>query len=214
MSAQSTYSLEVLAKVVIYRSCNRRLCLRCGTLQLQMLCYAAQQCSVVLCIGTVVNQNRPLCNVGLVMKSHLEGILSMMMGAWLIFRETYTTILDAALLGPSNSKMIEWVDDVFFGYICSAKDMLGQATSILTSSVGAGIVAGHKQMLRMEAASQRMGVAGMQEISSDAFIASVTMIRNGINVFLYQFVLLPLYMLVAFQKTVVCTGSRRQLCAL
>ena len=68
-----------------------------------------------------MNQNRPLCNVGLVMKSHAEGILSMMMGAWLIFTETYTGILDSALLGPSRNTNIEWVDDAFFGYICTAK---------------------------------------------------------------------------------------------
>ena len=133
-----------------------------------------------------MSQNRPLCNVGLVMKSHSEGTLSMMLGAWLIFTETYTSILETALTGPKTSASIEWVDDAFFGYICSAKvccswavrchttriltccmwsqDMLGQATSILTSSVGAGIVAGHKQMLRRERASQAMGTgsSGLQ----------------------------------------------------
>jgi hypothetical protein len=45
----------------------------------------------------------------------------MVLGAWLIFTETYTNILDAALLGPSSSMNIEWVDDAFFGYICTAK---------------------------------------------------------------------------------------------
>ena len=121
VSAQSRHSLQVQTSVVTYHSCNRRSCLGCGTLRLQALCYTAQQCSVVSCIGTVVNQNRPLCNVGLVMKSYAEGTLSMMLGAWLIFTETYTGILDAALLGPSKSTSIGWVDDAFFGYICSAK---------------------------------------------------------------------------------------------
>lgn len=44
-----------------------------------------------------------------------------------------------------------------------------------------------------------------QEISVDAYVASVTMILNGVNSFLFQLVLLPLYTLIAFQKTVVCT---------
>ena len=47
---------EVETKVVTYHRCDRRSCLGCGTLRLQALCYAAQQCSVVSCIGTVVNQ--------------------------------------------------------------------------------------------------------------------------------------------------------------
>jgi hypothetical protein len=121
VSAQSTHTLETVTTVFTYHSCDRKSCLGCGTLRLQALCYAAQQCSVVNCVGTVVNQNRPLCNVGLVMKSYMEGMLSMTLGAWLVFTESYSGILDAALLGPSNSVNIEWVDDAFFGYICTAK---------------------------------------------------------------------------------------------
>lgn len=125
VSAQSRHSLEAVTTVVTYHSCDRKSCLGCGTLRLQALCYAAQQCSVVNCIGTVVNQNRPLCNIGLVMKSYMEGMLSMTLGAWLVFTESYTGILDAALLGPSQSTNIEWVDDAFFGYICTAKVRFG-----------------------------------------------------------------------------------------
>jgi hypothetical protein len=114
-------STLVKTTVVTYHSCDRRSCLGCATLKLQALCYAAQQCAVVSCVGTVVNQNRHLCNVGLVLKSYTEGTLSMMLGAWLIFTETYTKLLDAALLGPSDSASIKWVDDAFYSYICSAK---------------------------------------------------------------------------------------------
>ena len=121
VSAQSRHSIQAQTTVVTYHSCDRRSCLGCGTLRLQALCYAAQQCAVVSCIGTVVNQNRPLCNIGLVLKSYAESSLSMILGAWLVFTETYTDVLDAALLGPSRNSRIEWVDDAFFGYICSAK---------------------------------------------------------------------------------------------
>ena len=120
------------------------------------MCYAAQQCSVVQCVGTVVNQNRPLCNVGLVIKSYMEGVLAMTLGAWLVFTESYTGLLDAALLGPSQSTNIEWVDDAFFGYVCTAKDMMGQATSILTSTIGSGIVSGHRATLMASARSSQV----------------------------------------------------------
>jgi hypothetical protein len=57
-----------------------------------------------------------------VLKSYTEGTLSMTLGAWLIFTETYTTILDASLTGANEGGLnIEWVDDAFFGYICTAK---------------------------------------------------------------------------------------------
>lgn len=85
--------------------------------------------------------------------------------------------------------------------------MLGQATSILTSTVGSGIVTAHKRTLQADIASHTVnsGAAGAQDISADAYIASVTMVLNGVNSFLYQLVLLPLYTLIAFQKTIVCT---------
>jgi len=88
--------------------------------------------------------------------------------------------------------------------------MMGQGTAILTSSVGAGIVTAHKRMMQGERMSQGMsegGAGALQQISNDAYTASVTMILNGVNAFLYQLVMLPLYLLVAFQKSVVCTAN-------
>lgn len=41
----------------------------------------------------------------------------------------------------------------------------------------------------------------------DGFTASVTIILNGVNSFLYQAMLLPLYFQIAMQKTVVCTSN-------
>jgi hypothetical protein len=201
------HSLPVQATVVTYHSCDRKSCLGCASLKLQALCYAAQQCAVVQCVGTVVNQNRPLCNAGLVLKSNADSVLSMVLGGWLVFTESYTMVLDAALLGPSERLDVEWVDDAFYGYVCSAKDAMGQATSILTSTVGAAIVFGHKKMMQRERMSQGLGQAGMSELTSDAFTASVTMVLNGINAMLYQLVLLPLYMMIAAQKTMVCTTN-------
>lgn len=58
VTSRSMHSQEVQTKVITYHSCDRKSCLGCATLNLQALCYAAQQCSVVSCIGTVVNQVR------------------------------------------------------------------------------------------------------------------------------------------------------------
>lgn len=112
---------QVKTTVITYHRCDRISCLGCQSMKLQALCYAAQQCSLTQCIGTIVNQNRPLCNIGLMAKSYAESTLSMMLGAWLIFTESYGKILDAALVGPSAEVNLEWVDDAFFGYICTAK---------------------------------------------------------------------------------------------
>jgi len=96
------------------------------------------------------------------------------------------------------------VDDAFFGYICSAKDTLGQMTSIITSSVGAGIVTGYSNRKR-EAIAIADGTAVFT--GNDEYTASVTILLNGINSFLYQLVLFPLYSMIALQKSVVCTTN-------
>jgi hypothetical protein len=148
VSSEAKPSQRVRITLITYHECDRRSCLGCKSIKLQALCYTAQQCAVVNCVGTIVNQNRPLCNIGLVAKSYGESSLSMMLGAWLIFTESYSKILDAALLGQQAEVNIEWVDDAFFRYICSAKDALGQMSSIITSSVGAGIVGGYNTQRR------------------------------------------------------------------
>jgi hypothetical protein len=87
------------------------------------------------------------------------------------------------------------------------QDMLGQGTSMLTSTVGSGIVFGHKKMMQAERMSQGLGQAGLSDMAGDSFTASVTMVLNGVNAFLYQLVLFPLYTLIASQKTMVCTSN-------
>lgn len=135
--------------VTVLHSCDRNSCLGCKDLNLQTLCYAAQQCSVVRCIGTVVNQKYFLCDVGLAVQSMAEQVVSLMLGAWLVFTETYTDILRMGLNSASSGGRekirkqgisIDWADDAFFGYVCSTKDMFGQMTGTLTAAIGAGLI--------------------------------------------------------------------------
>jgi hypothetical protein len=106
--------------------CNSVSCLGCRTLLLQNLCNAAQSCAIVKCIGTVVNQNRPLCNIGLALQNAAQQAFSLIVASWLILTNTYTKILRVSL---SNVEQVdvEWLDDAFFGYVCTAKD-LGKLT--------------------------------------------------------------------------------------
>ena len=75
-------------------------------------------------------------------------------------------------------------------------------TSIITSSVGAGIIGGYNTQRRATAF-----VDQGQRLLDDGFTASVTIILNGVNSFLYQIMLAPLYFQIALQKTIVCTTN-------
>jgi hypothetical protein len=50
--------------------------------QLENLCYAAQQCGVERCAGTLVNMQKPICNLGSVLVSELQAVLVLLQGLW------------------------------------------------------------------------------------------------------------------------------------
>ena len=55
----STYqSLEVTKTYELRQKCNYQTCNGCVDLDVQRLCYGAQQCTIARCIGTLTNQNR------------------------------------------------------------------------------------------------------------------------------------------------------------
>ena len=104
----------------------------------QRLCYAAQQCKLGRCIGTMVHQNKPLCAVGMAVQSLMEQELSLIQGAWLMISET---VLDVLVLagGVTPPQSVHWPDQAFYGFVCTAKDVSATTISIVMSTIG-GIV--------------------------------------------------------------------------
>jgi hypothetical protein len=171
-------SQQVDASVTVYQTCDRRSCLGCVTGALQGMCYAAQQCSIVNCIGTVVNQIRPLCNLGLSLASTTNEMLALTLGAWMIFTDSYSSILKMSLQKEAQDKLaIEWVDDAFFGYVCSAKDKGGQVAALLTSAIGAGLISKQRSI---DMNGDRTTLIDSRSSAKN------TIILNGVNSFLYQ----------------------------
>ncbi len=56
-----------------------------GRSRLQSLCDALQECVVVNCIGTPINMNRVLCQVGQKVADHSRESLLLLEGAWGVF---------------------------------------------------------------------------------------------------------------------------------
>lgn len=98
---------------------------------------------------------------------------------------------------------MEWVDDAFYGYICTAKDKGGQLVAILTSSVGAALISEN----RKQQASVNGGTINGATAIDNKYTATVGFGTNGLNAFLYQLTLAPLYFLIATQKIFVCNTN-------
>jgi hypothetical protein len=66
-------SQKVEIKTTLLHTCDKRSCLGCPT-HIQAICYTMQNCMVTKCIGTVVNLNKPLCNIGMSVQSAMVRI--------------------------------------------------------------------------------------------------------------------------------------------
>lgn len=64
----------------LLQSCDLHSCSGCPPGALQNLCYAAQRCTIEKCVGTVVNQRKPLCNMGAMFKTQAESGIAAMQG--------------------------------------------------------------------------------------------------------------------------------------
>jgi hypothetical protein len=184
-------------ELTVYQSCNRRSCMGCVNPRLAAMCYAMQQCTIVNCVGTVVNQLRPLCNMGLTLQSLGNTLISVSLASWLAFAETYSIALKVAVAGDQQAH-VTFVDDAFFGFVCAAKDTGGQITAILTSAIGAVII-GNSRSIDLNNPQ-----AGMVDSRSSA---RNTLVLNGVSAFMYQASLYPLYLLISLKKIVSCVTT-------
>jgi hypothetical protein len=185
-------SMSVSMQYTIAQTCSLDSCIGCTQLAVQRLCFAAQRCQVARCVGSQVNQLRPLCAVGGALESSLFSFLAAAQGIWSMISSTLVTILDASG-GISPPSTITWPDQIFYGMVCSMKDMVASQVSIITSMIN-GIVQ----------SSMAVQPMSMGDTLDNSFLATFTLTMTAVTKFLYQLALGPLYGAIAVQKVLVC----------
>ena len=188
-------SMPVRLQYTLNQGCSLSSCIGCTQLSVQRLCFAAQRCQVARCIGSQVNQIRPLCAVGGSVEAAMFAMLATVQGVWTILSSALSTILDVSG-GISPPKAITWPDQVFYGLICSLKDAVASQVSILTSMIN-GLM-----QVSMPVIDQDMG-----DTVDNQFLATFTLTMTAVTKFLYQLCLGPLYAAIAAQKIVVCQAN-------
>jgi len=187
-------STPVKVNVTTQARCDERSCEGCPSLYVQRICQAYNKCALTRCIGTLVNQMRPLCAVGQTLVFHGHQSLTMYQGAWVVIAEMLATTLKLSL-NPGNSLNVEWPDDVFMGFICNAKDFSTEFFAILTSVVNALM---HYSVYSVEYSTRGSGVIDRN------IDASYTIRATSLNAFLSHFMFLPIYNLIALKQIVMC----------
>jgi hypothetical protein len=187
MDATISYSLE--------KTCSVDSCIGCVNLNVQRLCYAAHQCLVARCIGTMVNQIRPMCAIGAVVESNYNTLIAALQGVWLIGSDILSGIVEMSG-GIKKPMSITWPDQAFYGLICSAKDILASQVSVFTSAING-----------MVQFSMPIAQVQMSQAVDNKFLATFSLTMSAITSFIYQMTLSPLYAAIVMQKSIVCETS-------
>jgi hypothetical protein len=194
-SAVTKASIPATVTTTKVQTCSLSSCIGCTQLAVQRLCFAAQQCQVARCIGSQVNQLRPLCAVGAVTESSYFAMLAGIQGVWSIIASTLVTIIQTSG-GLKPPKSIDWPDQVFYGLVCSMKDIVASQISIITSTVN-GIIQ----------SSVPVASAALGEPVDNSYLAMFSLTMTSVTNFLFQLALAPLYAAIAVQKVMVCQAN-------
>ena len=134
-SAQKAAAQRTELDVALRRQCSVDDCAGCRVPAVQRACYAASQCAVARCIGTVVNLERPLCSAGGLLQTSMELSLVKYQGIWTTVSEIVILVLRLATGRGSDGGELERLDVIFFALLCEAKDGIVGSVSLLTSLV-------------------------------------------------------------------------------
>lgn len=194
-----TSTRQQTMKVKVSFECNRMSCSGCVRRETQIACFAMQQCMVANCIGTMINQRRPLCAIGMTLKSLLDAAIQSGRAAYLILAQTLGLAMEIVLSTKNPSYQITWPDEAFFDLICVSKDGMAHLTSIISSIVNVALSSTINLPLETISSGGR---------SVDANIKAIfTMISQSFNQLFFQASLIPLYMSMVLQKIVVCESN-------
>jgi len=198
MGQQSSSTVYTM-NMTLVSTCSVRDCTGCrGYMQLQRMCYAAAQCAVAKCIGTTINFQRPLCAVGNLLEQLLRTSLLQLQNTYLIVTDVMKIAVNGSTGQIRNQLEITFPEEAFFSTVCQSKDILIDSVGLLMSTIN-GIVMKTKQAL--DASSTSLSPA------DDRFNARITLISSAMTSMFSQFLMLPLYLMIATQKTISCTAN-------
>ena len=130
VTAQS--SQTTLSNVPFEIDCRVDRCLGCMDekrsdkyIDVQAKCYAAQECGVARCVGTLVNMRKPLCNIGQLFAQQLRMATSALGVVWQAVAQHVVVIVELSE-GRRRDVELRWADEAVATAICTAKDTVVQ----------------------------------------------------------------------------------------
>jgi hypothetical protein len=166
-------------------------------MQLENTCYAAKQCGVERCAGTLVNMRKPLCNLGKVLTSELQSVRVLLQAVWHTIADKIGTVVE---LTHSRREQLEikWPIKSMQQTTCTAKDSIVSMAATLTSMLGA------VSHLMLDVSLSNGNSAARVDVRAHARYIMVLAATTNL---LSAAMLWPVYQAIVLQKFVSCTAT-------
>ena len=187
-------SVPTTATLNTQGNCNEKSCEGCKDITAHRLCMAYNKCALMKCVGTPVNQMRPLCGLGQMMRKSGNLGLRATQGAFRLFVEMIALTLELTMTRIDNVRLL-WPEDGFMCYICTAKDASAEFFSVLTATINSLMQLGNPDLAFM------YGSASNVDTNADAML---TISATALNGFMHQANLMPLYGMVVSHQIMMC----------
>ena len=165
--------------------------------QLENLCYAAQQCGIERCAGTLVNMRKPLCNLGNVVTRELHAVRILLQGLWGAIADNVAMVVELTHQRRQQYQL-KWPEKLVRQEACTAKDTIVSLAATVTSVLGA-----FSHM--MQDVSVHHGFIG-SNVDSRVHARYIMILTATTNVLASVF-MWPVYQGLVLQKFFSCTAN-------
>ena len=137
-------SERVQQTVQLQATCSLDNCAACQTNEhqlryhdVQMKCFAAAECAVARCVGTLVNMRKPLCNLGTLLVRRQMDTARIALGAmWAAVAHSTVLVVELTQARRQRYELSSY-QEYFTALTCSTKDSIVSGAATVTSIVGA-----------------------------------------------------------------------------
>ena len=198
LRAETTASLLVNCSIHDCRACAWSAGVERPELrELENLCYAAQQCGVERCAGTLVNMRKPLCNLGSVLAGEMKAIRVLLQGLWGAVADNIAMVVELTHQRREQFE-VKWPELLVRRQACTAKDAIVSSAASITSIFGAF---SHL----MQDVSVHNGFVG-SAVDSRVHARYIMVLTATTNL-LSSVMMMPVYQSLVLQKFFACTAN-------
>lgn len=201
--ATARASIATRQTVPISVECRVDRCVGCQTadqnpafVELQARCYAAQQCGIARCAGSLVNMRKPLCSLGKLLAQQLVVMQASMGVLWQSVAQNIVFIVEISESRRRNYEL-KFADEAVATAICTVKDANVQTAATLTSLIGA------LASLDYERRFDQVAAPGV--VLDTRAHARTIMVLTALTDTLATVLNFPVYVALGWRKLVSCT---------